>query len=433
MLFYIITGIILLFYFVYPKSKWAAAVILFIAFIPQTTLLSESDQFLGFIDHRSVVSVLLILTAVTKKTLTVGWSKLDDIKKISIFLSIFLFILIPRYVEIKDGYLYDNLNIITQTKRLIRDSIFIFSILLIIFRMFDIKTIMSIERGLFFGLAIALSSMLFYNLYIRLGFQLDTGTDIDEEGNFLRLTGFLGNDPNEAARLFNISFAFILATIEKSKKISIFKITIIVLIIIGLFTVASKTGLIVFLALIFVYIIRSSKNIKTAFWKSLIILLTSMLLYHFYGSYMEVRIQQQVSGEFDSLSSRQSYWIMYLNDIIDNPKYLIIGNLAPPTYQRDVHNTYIWYLFYTGFFSFLIILFSFYLIFAKRNSYKNNYRYLNPIYLLVAILISWITGAGQLNYWFVILLAVSTGIPQYFLKIQLKHLTKKQDASPYVS
>jgi len=422
MLFYFVTTLILLIYFLYPHSKWEASVLLFVALIQLSAILGIDDQLLGFIDHRSVASLMLIFTAYSKKTIIISKIKVDKIKYLALFLAIFLMIILPRYIEIKDSILINEWNLSTQIKRLVRDSIFVFSIYLIIKRMFDERTLRGLEYGLLFGLAIAISSILFYNFYINLGFYLDIGSRGDEEGQFLRRTGFVYGDANEVARLLNITFAYVLAKIEKTKKIGIIRLFTMSLSIIGLLLVASKTGLVVFLILVLFFLFRTSKNIKKALETSLIIIITSLILYHYFGAYLEQRVEYQLTGEVDTFGSRKSYWILYMNDIIENPEYLLAGNLGAPTTHRDVHNTYLWYLFSTGLISFSIILYLFRGIYKSKNRYQNNYYYFSPLYVLLALMISWITGAGQLNYWFVLIVAASPGIPIVYAKLQFNRL-----------
>lgn len=417
MLFYFITALILLFFFLYPKSKWEAAVALYVAFILQSAVLGEGDQLLGFIDHRSLVAIIIIYSAFSFRTLKIHIYALDIYKKLTIFLAIFLVVLIQRYIEIKGGILFGGLDIGIQIKRFLRDSIYIYSLYLIVIRMYDVRTLKGLENGLFIGVGISVISVIFLDFFINAGFMAHK-PDFDKGEQIIRASGFLGANPNPAAGYMNVVFGYLLAKNEYTRKFSNKHILLIFLIIISLLLYASKTGLITFIALTLLYLFKNSKSTKKRIGQGFLIFLVSILLFNYFGDTMEKRVEQQVSGEFDSLESRQSYWQIYINDIIKNPEYLLIGNLGKPTHHRNVHNTYIEYLFYAGLIVFTIILSVFWNIFKYRNLYKGNYAYYTPIYSLLALMLSWITGAGQINFWFLLIIAASTGIPNCFAKLQ---------------
>lgn len=421
MLFYAVTAIIILFFILYPYTKWEAAVILFVAFIIQYSLLGENEQLFGFIDHRSVVSIILIFSAYNYKTIKISKQNFDYPKRISVFLTLFFMIFIVRYIDIKEGLLHNNLDIGLQLKRLTRDLIFVFAVILIIKRLYDLRTLKGLEKGLLLGLGIALFSMIFYKFFLKSGFSLHTGYHTDESEQYLRLTGFLGMNANQAGALFNIVYGYVLGKMEKSKKTTFSYYLLISFIIIGIFIVASRTGLIVLLLLTILYIFRTSTKMNQSFLNSIVVITLGLAFFHFFGDYMETRVNQQISGEFDTFSARQGYWILYLNDIINNPEYLIIGNLGDPTYHRSVHNTYLEYLFYGGVITLLIVMYKFWQIYKSRVQYKLYYLSYTPIYILLALMISWITGAGQFNYYFIILIAASAGIPMNYAKHQIDY------------
>lgn len=420
--FFAVTAIILLFYIFYPHSKWEAAVILFVAFIPQGALLGEGQQFLGVIDHRSVVSLIVIYTAYNHKTLKS--LKQDKYKLLALTMCIFIVTFLPRYIEIKDYILFGGFDILTLAKRTTRDLILAFVVYLILKRMYDYRTLKGLELGFLAGISLALISMIFYDFFLRLGFSMHIGFQYDTQVGQFRLTGFLGKDPNEASRFFNLVLAYILARLER-KKIRTFDIVMVGLIMVGLFIFASKTGIFIASILILLYIYRASqKNIKKAFYQSIIVISMGLIMFNYFGNLFETRVEEQVTGEQDTYYSRQSYWVLYLNDLKENPEYLLLGNLGAPTYHRDVHNTYIWYLFYTGLINFSIIIFIFLKIFFLRKRYQSNFLYYNPVYPLVALMISWITGAGQLNYWFILIIGASAGIPPDYYKINTKFIDR---------
>jgi hypothetical protein len=141
-----------------------------------------------------------------------------------------------------------------------------------------------------------------------------------------------------------------------------------------------------------------------------VILIIGLFLYNEFGSYLEYRVERQISGEFDSLRGRFDYWGMYLNDIKENPLYLLFGNLDPPTYYRSVHNTYIEILFFGGLIPIIMLIKLLRNIVKDRKYYLNNPASFDPLYSILAVFISWMTGAGHYNYWILLIIGMSSGI-----------------------
>jgi hypothetical protein len=417
MLFYVFTGLMLLFYYFYPKSKWEASVILFTALIVQGALLGESDQFLGFIDHRSLVVFLVIFNSFRQKKIITIKNKLDLLKSSSIILTVLIIILLDRYIDIKAGLLFGGLDYLSQMKRILRDSIYVYALYQVIKRMYDTRTIIGLENGLLLGMVLALTSMVFYDYFLNLGFSLHKGIGGVGDGQLLRLSGFLGLNANAAASLFTVVYGFLLAKTEHLNKLSSKYIILFTLCLIAMFIVASRTGLITVACLTIIYFYRTSKSYKKMIGRSLAIVILMIIIFIYFGDYLAYRMQQQITGEFDTLTPRTHYWQLYLTDIANNPEYLVLGNLGKPTYHRSVHSTYIHILFYTGIFYFTFIVSFLWKIYKRRNIYVKNNFYYTPLFSLLAILVSWITGAGTINYWWVMIIAASSGIPEKYLNL----------------
>lgn len=423
MLFYLVAGLILAFYFLYPKSRWEASVVLFVAFIMQTKLLGEGQQFLGFADQRTLVTGLVIFSAIVYHKWVIRAK--DKLKSIIIFLAYFLIVFIASYIELKNGYIYNNMDWGTQLKRLAKSLIYLYATVLIIKHMHDERTLNALDLGLFFGVIIASSSMFFPDFYSNFGFDLHEGTREGASGNLLRLTGFLGLNANDAARVFNMVIGYVLAKNEKRDRFSVRHIVMLLLSTVAIMITASRTGIIILIIISILYILRTTSNVRVAITKTLLIIGGGLIIFNLFGGYMEERIQGYYTGESDTLTARISYWHMFMNDIIKNPRYLIAGNTGPPPYSRDVHNTYIQYLYFTGALVLIVVLNHLWRIFRLRFYYKKNDFYFNPIYILLTLIIAWSTGAGRIDFWFVLLIAASAGIPHHIVQYQRKVFNKK--------
>ena len=414
MLFYLVSAIIVAFYFCYPRTRWENAVTLYVAVIPLLGLLGPNDQLLGFLDHRSVVSALVIFSVYVLHPAPVAIrnSKQDGMKYSAIFLYVFMILVLERYIEIKNGLIFDNLDMVTQLKRLMRDSIYTFALVMVVYRMYDIRTLQGLKNGLLIGIGIIVSSMLFYDFYLQLGFSLQGETIYLREGDDSRLTGFMLENANNAAAIFNSVVAYVLARNETVKNFTRQDIVLFMLCLIGIFLCASRTGIIVLVFICMLYSVRKFKNIKSFITNLLVMALVGIIMYNHFGGLAAERFHQYQTGEEDTLATRQSYWKLYANDLIENPDYLFIGNLEPPTYDRDVHNVYFYYLFRTGLVPFLVMVFHFWKIYKLRNYYQRYSFYYTPVYALFALLISWITGAGFIYEWFVLVISASSGVPE---------------------
>jgi hypothetical protein len=416
MQFYIVTGFIMLYYILAPNSSWSNALTLFSAMIIHGMILGSGTELFGFIDHRLVVSSLIIFTAKIHQPQKIKVTpSLDTLKKNSLLLFILITVVYLNYIDLKN-YIFNidyeilfgggTNNPLVIVKRIVRDIFFFYTFLIIFHRINEIKYHKAIEKGFLYGLVLAILSMLFYQQLNNLGFALKGGIDQQQH----RLTGFMGVNANHAAAILNTLYGYILGKFEKKQFFSRRYLLISVLIIMGLIIVASKTGLTVFLILTALFLFKNYKKISKVSLRITVILIIGLFLYNEFGSYLEYRVERQISGEFDSLRGRFDYWGMYLNDIKENPLYLLFGNLDPPTYYRSVHNTYIEILFFGGLIPIIMLIKLLRNIVKDRKYYLNNPASFDPLYSILAVFISWMTGAGHYNYWILLIIGMSSGI-----------------------
>lgn len=426
--FFIVTILIILYYAIAPYGKWNNVLTLFSALMIHGMILGAGTEFLGFIDHRIVVSLLVIFVANQnfKNQITIPFKYFDKQKKYAIYFFILFSIFIERYIEVKNSVLdidyivlFQETSYFTILKRLSKELLNLYALLLIFKNLYHPGAFMAIERGFFYGMILAIVSMLLFNQLAMLGFTLSGG--IGEQN--LRLTGFLGLNANHAASIFAMLYGYVLAQYEKKKAFSWKYIVMISLVIVGIMLTASKTGLVIFGLITGLFLLKNYQNVNIIIFRMFFILIVGLGLFQLFGDYLAYRVEEQLSGEDDTLAARIGYWISYLNDIKENPNYLIFGNLKSPTYYRSVHNTYIEVLFFTG----LIPIFILFRLMYKSLKYWKYYQYniysFNPTYSLVALFVSWITGAGFLNFWILLMMGMSAGIPKAI--VEQKIITNK--------
>lgn len=421
MLFYVVLALILLVYAFYPKSKWGGAVFLFVLFITMRRLLGPEDQLLGMLDQRLIVSILVIFTVYNSKVpgLKVGF--LDKSKKYAIYLSIFSLIILIRYIDIKAGLINGDINWLSQIKTIIRDIIFIYALILIINRMYIPETFQALENGLFFGIALIVFSIIFYQIFESIGLYSigERETELLLQKNFARLTGFRGGNPNGAAAQFNLVLAYALSKIQSTRKFTLKYKLLIVAHLIGILLFASKTGLSVAIILVLFFIFKSWNNIKSPLGVTFAIVLLGIIGYNYFGDIMEYRIERQISGEFDTAGSRFQHWRDYSDYFSEHGETFIFGYIEQTSLKQDVHNTYIGVIYDAGIISFIIIFIMLRKMYVNR---KTNDKYAFDLtYLFLALLLHWVTGSIFFNYWFFLIAAASTGIPPILKQRKLIH------------
>lgn len=271
---------------------------------------------------------------------------------------------------------------------------------------------------LIFGIVITMS-MIFEDLFVSLGFTVDKlklGVDVEMVTESARFAGITGMNVNDLGALLCV-FLGILFYMLKNKIIAIIPFIIyLISIAIGIMLTGSRTAFVI-VNVIFLFFIkdylkrRSLQNIIL-----IVILFTSLYyIYDTFGIGTIKRIETNVDTEYFGLGGRMRYWELYLLDIRNNPIYLLIGNLAPPTYPRSAHNYYVQIVFQSGII--LVAIAFFYLIksmYSKRHSHKNNsILSLDYKYVLIPQLMIWTTTSSYIS-WFTLIAFGITGI--YFLR-----------------
>lgn len=388
-----------------PKNRWNYTVVFYVTAIIQKNILGQNELF-GFIGITNIASAILIIVALSEKNIVnFRWKFIDTTKQKALLFGVFVLLILPRYVEIKQTFLFDDYAWGLILKRAARVSMDLYAIYLLIKRMYHTKTIIFIENGIFIGITIATLSAFFSDTLLSLGFAVHIGNADD----FTRTTGFLGMDPNEAATLYGVIYGYILGKLEsREKNRKIYYLTLIP-ILLGFANFASKTGMAIVVLLTLIFAVRSRKYSKNAWLKISGLGILLFITYLLFGSLLKARMDQQISGEHDTLESRFDHWELFTQDLMNNPHYLIIGNWGRPTYYRDAHNFYIKHTFYAGIFSMIYLLLALYKIY-KSNKKNVLILHFSILFSIIAQSVGWFTMSSFCSYWFLIIIAMSSGI-----------------------
>lgn len=405
-----------------PSKSWSIAVITFMTVVIIRSLLPGYYRILGFITIDNIAVGFLVGTALLDQTVKITeFRKLDVQKRLAFYIAILMFLLFHRFLEVKTllfpDLVYGDITVGLQTifKRTMRDALILIAVYFILVKSYDRKTYQALEVGILLGVVISAMSALLVPQLLQIGFI----PLVRESRMTTRYSGFLGMNPNQAAMFYNIVYAFCLARLEVTTKRRALYYTSIVFACLGILMGASKTGVIVAAALSMLFFFRNVTSFRRGIIPALIVFTIFWVNYERYGQTIEKRIEMQLSGEYDTLGSRMSYWKLYGIDIAEKPHYLLIGNLNPRPTHRSPHNYYLYILFFGGMLFFLPNAIIIYRLIRNRKICSNIYSF-SVLYPLSALLLSWITSSSSFSIWFPIILAMSSGIPSYSIDAPLR-------------
>ena len=301
-MFFLILFLFFSFALLHPKGVWHASTVLFVAMIITGDTVPESGQFLGFLDHRTISSLMVIGTALLFKrsVYRFRYKNLDRNKRSAIVLLVVFLVLMHRYLEVKEAiFMGGEFENFTFIKRLLRDSIYGYSAYLVIKGMgMEEKTHLAIQEGLFVGLLFVVPSLFFPGLYETFGFVLDQRR---AAGATTRLTGVLMRNANTAAGIFVVAYGYFLANAIRKGKFSRRDIATALMIFLGVLNFGSKTGFVVFGALTLLYFWRTARNVRQFFKSAILISLLFIPAFTSFGELISQRFEDQISGKDDTL------------------------------------------------------------------------------------------------------------------------------------
>lgn len=360
-----------------------------------------------------VIGMLMALTSNIFKKVKVS----NTTKYAFIAGSIILFV-IPLHRYIKDllVFSYSSINFTSLIRIVLR--LFMIYFFLKYLNIGESQFKKGMHTILIYGVIVTLS-MLFEDLFIKLGFAVDKfklGYEVEmitEAGRYMGLTGMNAND---LGALFCI-FLGILFCLNREKLVNIYQfIFYLLFLLIGVLLTGSRTAFVVFniIAVIFIFDYLKTKSLKS-FPLIVAFFLIIYYLYENFGLGTLARIEHNIDSEQYGLGARIGYWVMYLNDIYQNPIYLITGNLAPSSYPRSAHNYYIQIVFHVGI---IFVSAAFYFIYksviSKRPARKNsNIFSIDYKYLLIPQLTIWMTTFTPIS-WFGLISFGAAGV--FFVK-----------------
>ncbi|MCF8435868.1 MAG: hypothetical protein K9G57_03415 [Ignavibacteriales bacterium] len=341
-----------------------------------------------------------------------------EIKKVklnSISVSAFMFgvitiLLVPLYVDIKDSVVFGtDVNMMKFVRTGIR-----------LFMVYSFVSYLSISvRNFKLGVLVVLvmGSIIAISMYVpeffeSLGFSVIQWGIQDDMSNPERFAGISGANVNAAGAMLTTLFAATLYMLQMKliKPKTAFMLS--ALFFIGIFRTASRTAIIITIVIYIIYLFQSQKKINIKkISLNFIALAVFIIFFYYYGETVLTRFETNQKAGYGGLGGRMSYWVMYLNDIINNPHYLLVGNNKPSTYERSPHNNYIWIMFHAGAVFLIFAFMNLRKVFGLRKNVIRNTILISidPLYIATPILLYWVTGTYPIS-WYGLILLMATGI-----------------------
>lgn len=314
------------------------------------------------------------------------------------------------YVEFKDVYF--NIGY-TNYARAISRSIYLilkYAPLLFLIRITENLFIKdSLLKGInlaaiFLFLSVLLTPYLHANGFKVSGLEYETSV-------VYRYSGFFGSgDTNSVGAFFAILIGFYLSRIEKIKRLKGYSFLLLISVI-TIFVTASRTSIIALGILVIIYALRNFKHMhmgKLLLLASFVLIVFSELIFSSLTRFETTNEQLQT----EVTTNRIGKWILYMEDIADNPSSLLYGSsegiLADPRYSKSLykaaHNLYIQITHNAGLIFPILILLIYikFLILTFSNNYKYSFLYYILPFLLITMTVSDL-GAGIYLYFFIAL------------------------------
>ena len=400
MIIYQILYVVIFFFlvYVYTKKKWASLVFLYILLVPMGQTLPDNAIIIPGIGIVDFITILLILKYFqVYKKITKYPSKLH---RLAVFLSFFFIVIYLATFYIKHYNIYGlgGVSFWVLTIRLSKLVAWFLSIFLIIIKSNDSEVFKSIKNGLIYGLLFYSISVYFSEFFIvDLGLNVSKEVDIKKfeylEAWQRRDVGLFAGDSNYLSHYLAVGFGFSIAVYEKSRKNKYIGMMIILLSAI-IFT-ASRTGLITISAILFLFsVINFRKKIQNV----ILLVVISFALFYFTGSYLIDRIYG-LNVEFSNTigEGRLSYQLYYVQEILENPIYLIVGYTEKSTLYRwrVPHNQYLGMVFWGGLI-YLIIFWGLIInILRKNKRLANSKKTISILYPTVGFIIPYMFNPNE--------------------------------------
>lgn len=353
-----------------------------LAYLNLDELLTIDAQLFGVLNLFELNSILLAIVMYnyvpTYGNVNPNYQKYYKVA-IIYFLYCFLFEINYSFrIHISRGTDIDYASII---RRFLRYCVYFVTFIIVLKRINNKKALEVLDRSIIvFCIFFALSTLL-YNTEVG---GIRNEINISQVGRNSGL--FLGGDENFLASILGMFFGYIIANIERNRIKRTYYIAII-FIIFGIITTGSRGGLIGIIAIFTLYLLRNPGN---KILTTLTIGIGSALLIFFIGDNLIDRLLLQSndlynteSAKYYGLYGRIYKWIAYIQDIIDNPTYLILGTYGqrPYWWGWSPHNVFIKVIYFGG------LLFLFPLIKILTQLFylpkSNNNRAFSLVYVLI--------------------------------------------------
>lgn len=396
---------------------------LFVLLLPMRGLSPEQSGILGRLSPDNFATGFLLVSLILSRGRnSVSFKQLDSSKKLGFFLMLVFLLGVHYFIKIKD------ILIVGETAygmppegiklyQLLRDLVIVYTFFLLSKRLYNQRILRAVNLAVVYGSIILSVTIIFPGLVQSYG--LIGGFSVSE-----RQSGILNVNPNVAGSYCSIIIGYVLALFNNKEfhkgydkgfpNRPVLIVTGVFLFVAILYT-GSRQALVAVLLVTMYYLLTNIKTLHKNFniFYFLLLLFIFYLFYRSQGQMMQTRITESIETGGGTLQSRVEHWSVYINDLANNPEYLISGNTKPLplNYRYNSHNLYIFLLWNTGIFILGLLVYWLYKLY--KNGYKRleNRLSFNIRFCLGAFVLTSFVNSFVMNYTFVAIILMSSGIP----------------------
>jgi len=277
-------------------------------------------------------------------------------------------------------------------KRTLKFAILAFCEIIIIVELLKQKTQAVVDNAIICSVILLSASSFFTEQLAGLGFKVVE--PIVRDG-FVRQSGLSVANANEFSQMLTLCYGYFLSRLERGVENKSKYIIASVFAFLGVLATVSRTGFITFALISSIFFVRNVKR-DTARITFIAIAVAVTFLFIRYAEPVLYRFGGTIERQSDlyTTDSRAAKWLIYLEDLSQNPHYFLAGNTDPPPIARDMHSLYISLLWRGG-----IILFLPFLLFLRRiyrqQKRKETLKY-SLLYPMLGFLVPALTISGYM-------------------------------------
>jgi len=404
--------IISFFIFLILLKKWKIVTYLFIIFLPLGNIF-QSHILLPGMSIINIVSVALILIALSSRNIKKSFHDIDRFQLLAIQFIVFYFLVFNNMYVIKYDVLVRDAHLLRIIMDVLKNFLIGSAYIIIILNARQLFQNKILIKGISMGVFIVVISMIFSYQLMLMGFLVNT--DMETISAFervnIRLSGFYDGDVNAAAAFLIVIFGYFLTVYEKKKDIVTFLLLVISFS--GMLFTGSRGVILAFVVVCILFFFNNGIKFSLKSFPGLIVLFS--ILYSIFLWQGDIIIERLISSEsqHEMIVYQESFrfirWKLLIEDMVLNPSFFLFGNLHTPPIgpQNQIiispHNEFVRTLYFGGIFIFIYYIRLYIKIFKINNIIRKNSG-LTIVYSAFGMVMTYMFLSNFVNQYFPIIL-----------------------------